>query len=333
MRLKRKFLTAIIAVLLIFTVNTANKTANANESCLYVAGITAGFTVKTEGASVIGLSDIVTENGVISPAKNAEIKIGDIITRIGNLKIQDANSVAKALSTCEGNPVEITVVRNGEEIKKYLTPHLDKDGKYKLGVFLRDDLNGIGTITYFNEDGSFGALGHPILSENGDLLNLTCGDAYICSIIGVVKGERGKAGELKGVFVDDEKIGCINSNKASGIYGTVDKNYNFKEYPKMEIESAKMGKASILTCIDGVTPCEYSISIVKVDDQNRENKNFVIKITDKELLSKTNGILQGMSGSPIIQDGKIVGAVTHVFINDPTRGFGISIYKMLSNGN
>ena len=332
MLIKRKFLSLFLALTLVFTIYiTTGVTANADTVKLYAGGIPSGFTLKTNGATVIGLSDIITENGVLSPAKNAEIKIGDIITKIGNLKITDANSVASALKESNGNPIEISVVRQGECITKFLTPYKDKDGNYKLGVFLRDDLNGIGTITYFTEDGNFGALGHPVLDENGNLLDLNCGESYLCSVFDVVKGEKGKAGELKGIFIDEEKIGCILKNTQSGIYGKVDKNYKFNKNPFLEIGNAKMGKATILTCIDGVKPQEYTISIVKVDGDNRENKNIVIKVTDKRLLNATCGILQGMSGSPIIQDGKIVGAVTHVFINDPTRGYGIDVNKMLNN--
>ena len=212
---------------------------------------------------------------------------------------------------------------------KYVQPKKDSEGNFKLGFFLRDDLNGIGTITYFTRNGEFASLGHPVSDDDGKIIPLSGGQAYLCSIINVVKGERGKAGELKGIFINDTKIGSLIKNCETGLYGKADGNYNYGKLPKTEIGEAVMGKAMITTCIDGVIPKEYLISIVKIDNSNRENKNFVIKILDKELLSVTNGILQGMSGSPIVQGGKIVGAVTHVFINDPSRGFGISINKML----
>lgn len=329
MSLKRKFLTFFIVSFLILALYITPYGAFA-QTAVYVAGIPAGFTIKTNGAEVVGLSEIVCEDGIYAPAKDSDIRIGDIISKIGNVEISGANSISKILQNSNGNPLEITVVRNGETFTKFLTPKIDKDGKYKLGLFLREDLNGIGTITYFKENGDFGALGHPIINDNHDILDVKSGDAYLCSIIGITKGEKGKAGEIKGIFLDDTKIGCIVKNTNSGLYGKVNKNYNFNNLPKMEIGKAKVGKARIFTCIDGVKTCEYSISIVKIDENNRENKNFVIKIKDKQLLSVTGGILQGMSGSPIVQDGKIVGAVTHVFLNDPTRGFGISIDKMLN---
>lgn len=330
MRLKRYLLTFACVLMITCSFFVTPISVNASKS-LYVAGIPAGFTIKTNGAEVIGLSEITCNEGKFSPAKSVDIRIGDIITTIGNNEISGASSIAKILSSSNGEPLEITVVRKGEAITKYLTPKMDKDGKYKLGLFLREDLNGIGTITFFDEVGNFGALGHPIINENQDILNIKSGEAYLCSIIGMVKGEKGKAGELKGIFIDDNKIGCITKNTNSGIYGKVDKSYNFGKLPLMDIGNAKVGKARIFTCIDGVEPVEYAISIVKIDDNNAENKNFVIKIKDKQLLNVTGGILQGMSGSPIIQDGKIVGAVTHVFLNDPTRGFGISIQKMLED--
>lgn len=330
MSFKRKLLVLICIFTAILTFYISPTTALASAS-VYVAGIPAGFVVRASGAEVIGLSEIITENGKFSPAKDIDIKIGDIITKIGNCEILNSNSISKVLANSKGEPLEITVVRKGQTIVKLLTPKQDKDGNYKLGLFLREDLNGIGTITYFKENGEFCALGHPIITENQNMLNLKSGEAYECSIIGLTVGEKGKAGELKGIFIDDRKIGCLCKNTNTGLYGKADENYNFKKFSKMEIGSAKMGKARIITCIDGIKPMEYTISIVKIDEKNKENKNFVIKIKDKRLLEVTSGILQGMSGSPIIQDGKIVGAVTHVFLNDPTRGFGISIQNMLKN--
>ncbi|MBQ4099578.1 MAG: SpoIVB peptidase [Clostridia bacterium] len=329
--MKRKLLILIYCLTLLFVVNAFTPSnAFASES-LYLGGIPSGFVIKTNGALVIGLNEIVTKDGVFSPAKDADIKIGDIISKIGNNEISDMQSISKILKKSNGNPIEILVVRDGEKIKKFLTPKQDLDGNYKLGVFIRDDLHGIGTITYFTKDGNFAALGHPILNDKGNKLDVKCGTSFLCSIIGIEKGEKGKAGELKGIFLEDTKIGCILKNTDTGIYGKIDKNYKFDNYPLLETSKAIMGDAQIFTCIDGANPIEYSISIIKIDESNKDNKNFVIKIKDKRLLSVTNGILQGMSGSPIIQNGKIVGAVTHVFINDPTRGFGIAIDKMLYN--
>ncbi len=330
MKIIKKFKLLFIYVLAVFIAfNFIGNTALADESELYVGGIPAGFTIQTQGAYVIGLSDVITDDYIESPAKNADIRVGDIIVKIGDLQIDGAKSIAKALTSANGEPVEVTVKRDGMEIKKFVAPKKDKTGAYKLGLLLRDDLNGIGTITYFKADGEFAALGHPVLNDNGVKMDVSGGEAYLCSIIGLNKGERGKAGELKGVFIDDVKIGKITANKDSGLYGMADKTYDYKKLKKMTVAEATMGKATIYTCIDGVTPKEYGIDIVKVDKGNKENKNLVISVTDSELLKATNGILQGMSGSPIIQNDHIVGAVTHVFIGDPSRGYGISIYNMI----
>ena len=160
-------------------------------------------------------------------------------------------------------------------------------------------------------------------------MRINGGKAYACNIIGVKKGVRGKAGEIRGYFIEDEPIGEILENAPAGVFGKITDKTFTDDLKKIQVGKARQGDASIYSTIEGTKPKEYGISIVKVDDGAPENKNLVVKITDEKLLRKTGGILQGMSGSPIVQDGKIVGAVTHVFVNDPTRGFGIAIEKML----
>ena len=158
----------------------------------------------------------------------------------------------------------------------------------------------------------------------------TGGKLFGCAITGFIKGEFAKPGELKGVFNKENQIGLIDKNTETGVYGSLIKGYNLKKYKKIELGEGKIGNASIYTTINGSVPKEYSISIVKIDTTDKSNKNYVLKITDKELLMETNGIVQGMSGSPIVQDGKLIGAVTHVFTNDSSRGFGISINNMIN---
>lgn len=325
-----KKIAIIFAFALVFTqIANTNIFVYADETELYVGGFTSGFTIRPQGAYVIGLSDVVTDDYIDSPAKNADITVGDIILDIDGKKVDGAMGIASALSSSDGSPIEITVKRGDMTLKKFITPKKDKSGAYKLGVLIKDDLSGIGTITYFTKDGNFGALGHPVLDDKNEIFEINGGTAYLCSVIGVNKGEKGKPGELKGIFIEDTIIGEILYNRPSGIYGKADKSFDYKKYPLMSVGTPTAGKASVLTCVDGVNAVEYSIDIVKTDLNNKENKNLVISVTDKKLLSITNGILQGMSGSPIIQGGKIVGAVTHVFINDPTKGYGISIDNML----
>ena len=264
---KIRTIVLIFVAVLLFSPLVGNK-AYASGEFLYLGGIPAGFTIKTNGSTVIGLNDVVTEKGVESPARTNDIRVGDVILSVGGNPVSNVQSIAEAIKNCCGNPVEVVISRKGQKIVKYITPAKDVGGNYRLGLFLRDDLNGIGTIT---------------------------------------------------------------KNTDTGLYGKTAENFSFKKFTKVEVGVGIAGNASIVTCIDGVSPKEYSISIVKNDFNDKDNKNFVIKITDRELLSATNGILQGMSGSPIVQKGKIIGAVTHVFINDPSRGFGIDVAKMLEN--
>lgn len=327
---KIRTIVLIFVAVLLFSPLIGNK-AYASGEFLYLGGIPAGFTIKTNGSTVIGLNDVITEKGVESPARANDVRVGDVILSVGGKPVSNVQSIAESIKNCCGNPVEVVISRKGQKIVKYITPAKDVGGNYRLGLFLRDDLNGIGTITYFRNSGEFAALGHPVLDESGEKSDVFGGDCYLCSIIGIVKGKRGKAGELKGIFIDTDKIGTVTKNTDTGLYGKSAENFSFNKFTKVEVGVGVAGNASIITCIDGVSPKEYSISIVKADFNDKDNKNFVIKITDRELLSATNGILQGMSGSPIVQKGKIVGAVTHVFINDPSRGFGIDVAKMLEN--
>ncbi|MDY6368194.1 MAG: SpoIVB peptidase S55 domain-containing protein [Clostridia bacterium] len=317
-----KFLTILPFALIISLFNVSN--ARAESEKIYLGGCVAGFSITTEGAEVVGICDVITNDGVKSPAKHAGIIIGDIILEIGDLKTNNANDVAAAIKDGDNKPVKVK--RAGETFITKVVPEKDMTGIYKLGVFIRDDINGMGTITFFNEK-EFAALGHPVISPDGNVMKITGGKIFNCNVTGAVKGERGKAGELKGVFVG-EPYGVIEKNTLTGVYGNViNKNgFNLKE---IGIGEGVVGDASIYSTVNGEGVKEYKISIVKVDKDNKSNKNFVIKTNDKNLIEQTGGIVQGMSGSPIVQNGKLIGAVTHVFINDPTRGFAISISKML----
>lgn len=323
MRRVIRFICVVLAFAFVFTFNL--KTVNADGKYVYLGGMPAGFSMYTRGAYVVGISDVITENGLKSPAKDSGIKIGDVILSIDNFEINNANDIEIALRTYGDKTLSIK--RLGEVNKIILTPAVDMLGKQKLGVFVRDNVSGIGTVSFIDGD-RFASLGHPVIDENGEIMEIVKGEMFLCNISGYVKGERGKPGELRGVFVKNKVVAKIDKNLYCGVYGEII-NYNCSDLTKIEIGKAKMGDASIFTTIDGDKPKEYSISIIKVED-NDDCKNFVIKINDKRLLNTTGGIIQGMSGSPIVQDGKLVGAVTHVFINDPMRGFGISIDNMIN---
>ncbi len=323
---KRKtFILILLAFLMLFSIQSTRTYAYSEE--IFLGGMPAGFSLYTRGAIVVGVCDVITENGLISPSKNAGIEVGDIILYIDEIEINNAIDIERALKTNQTKMV--TISRNNELILEKIIPAKDINGHYKLGVFVRDDVSGIGTITYIKGN-SFGSLGHPILDDRGNLLDITGGKLYNCNITGYVKGERGKAGELRGVFLRNKSVGEIDLNTNVGVFGKLNSNFDKSSLVKVKLGHAKMGDAKIFSTINGSAPKEYSISIIKVDN-NIDTKNFVVKITDPDLTDCTAGIVQGMSGSPIVQDGKLVGAITHVFINDPTRGFGISIDKMFNN--
>lgn len=326
MRIKK--ISTIIVFLIISVVSSIGAVnVFAAEEFVYLGGMSAGFSVITRGANIIGLTDVLTAEGLISPAKIAGILAGDVIYNVDENEVNTALDIEKSFN--DGKRKTVVIKRNEETVIKDVTPVKDVNGKYRIGVFVKDELNGIGTITYFDKKG-FASLGHPITNENGNIIDVYKGEIYSCNITGYIKGERGVPGELRGVILKSDKFGVITKNDYNGVFGC-STGIETEKMKKIEVGTPKIGNASIYSTIEAFSPKEYSISIIKADNYKNSNKNIVIKITDKELLASTGGIVQGMSGSPIVQDGKIVGAVTHVFLNDPSRGFGISISNMINN--
>ena len=327
---------ALAAILLaaMLVLAAAVPPAAAAEREVYIGGMPAGFTLGMDGAQIVGFCEVLTKEGTRSPAKEAGLEAGDLILSFGGMRVTTVADIDAAIRAGGGREGEIVVRRGGERVKANLLPAQDAaSGRGRLGVLVRDSISGIGTVTYI-EAGSlrFGSLGHAVAGEDGAAMQVGQGDIYRCSIVDVVRGARGRAGELKGVFLNDRRIAVADRNCGAGIYGYFDRSYDFSGLRRAQIgEDAHPGEASIVTTVDGVAPREYAVSIVKVDEGSRSNRNFVIKVTDEALLAETGGIVQGMSGSPILQDGRLVGAVTHVFLNDPTRGYGIAIQNMLGN--
>ena len=319
-----KFFSTILIIVFCFTL-CSFKIGYADE-CLYLGGMPAGFTLNTKGVEVVGVCDVITEQGLVSPLKTSGIQEGDIILSINGCEINNAVDLKNSIKNKSDAVIEF--LHCDQKYIKNVKSAKDINGQYKLGVYIRDSISGIGTITFVKGD-RFASLGHPVINSDGKLLNISGGSLYKSKITGYVKGIRGRAGELKGVFVKQNAIATIDKNLDCGVFGTITKQFNTDSLIKTSIGKASIGDAYIYSTIDDCTPKKYSISIVKIDEGN--NKNFVVKITDKELLSTTGGIVQGMSGSPIIQNNKLVGAITHVFINDPTRGFGIKIDNMINN--
>ncbi len=331
---KLNFFLAAFATLFAVCLTGTGIDANAASNEYYLGGMTAGFSLSAGGAEVIGLSEVSSDDGIHRPAEEVGIKVGDLICAADSIRIKSISDLNAALERSGGKEIVLTVKRNGETAEIKLRPALDKKtGKYKIGVLIRDTLTGIGTVTYIKKDTlRFGSLGHAVCDESNQSLEISDPKVYLCSVIGVNKGKRGKAGELRGLFLNDKAIGKADSVCMTGLYGTFDKNYDFSHTETVEIapiSEATIGKAVIYSTIDGVCPQKYEISIAKVDENNKDHKNFVIKVTDEKLIKETGGIVQGMSGSPIVQNGKLIGAVTHVFLNDPTRGYGIGIEHMI----
>lgn len=304
---------------------------------VYLGGIPLGLSLNSRGVKVIGLSEIMTSQGLRAPAVEADIRIGDVILQVEGENITSAKTLSEAANKSGGKSIVIRLMRKGEVIKVSAIPALDiTDGKYKLGLWAKEGSSGIGTLTYVENSGKFGSLGHPIVNpENGEIYSITGGRVYDAVISGVVKGVRGRAGELRGSF-NDKVIGSISVNNKYGVYGELDESV-YKYLPIVEVEKAskvKPGKAQIYSTINGSTPEVYDIEIIKAAAQNKaDDKGMVIRVTDERLISQTGGIVQGMSGSPIVQNGKLIGAVTHVFVNDPLKGYGVYAEWMLINSS
>ncbi|WP_099346724.1 SpoIVB peptidase [Clostridium tertium] len=310
-----------------------------NDLEVYPGGTSVGIKLSTKGVLVVGHSDIESVEGKVeSPAKNSGIELGDVLIKINGEEIQSSKDLSKKIKNLDNSKINVDYIRNGNIEKKEID--LEKENnEYKLGLWVRDSTAGIGTLTFYDKNTSiFGALGHPItdgdtnkpfIVRNGNLLN--------SSVISVRKGEKGSPGELKGLFVNEkESLATIEKNTEAGIFGEASAdlvNPTFNKPLKVGFRNEiKEGAAKIITTIDENGPKMYDIEIVKLLPQEEPGpKSMVIKVTDEELLEKTGGIVQGMSGSPIIQDNKLVGAVTHVLINKPDVGYGIYIEWMLKD--
>jgi len=303
----------------------------------FAGGDSLGFSLQSKGVILIGGNYILSNSGIMKPYENSNLKSGDIITHIDDIEINTVEDINQILKNYKGNELILTVKRDGHIEKIGILPALDKlTNTYKLGLWVKEDAVGIGTLTFVNATTKrFGSLGHCINDENSnECVEISGGNIYNGKILGVKKGQSGRAGELIGTFNRDEIQGVIDKNCEYGVYGYVD---NVGEFTtnKTSIEiggrlSASPGKAKILSCIDGESIEEFDIEIIKTNFQMSNNqKSMVIRVIDEDLIERTGGIVQGMSGSPIIQNGKLIGAVTHVFVNDATKGFGLYIDWML----
>lgn len=300
-----------------------------------------GVKLYTEGVLVVGFADVDTSSGKKqSPAAISGVEMGDSIIEINGIKIKNNSHVSEIINKNGSGILNVKLNRKGDIRSVSIKPTEAKDkDEYKIGLWIRDFTAGVGTLTFYDPStGRFGALGHPINDvDTGSLLSVRDGKIYNARIISIEQGVKGKPGELRGIFSEDDEAGFLKKNTSSGIYGETtnlngiaSREYNHKLIPIARQNEIKEGPAKILTSIDDGNVRAYDIYIEKLTQQSKANsKSMIIRITDKELLEKTGGIVQGMSGSPIIQDGKLIGAVTHVFVNRPDMGYGIYIEWML----
>lgn len=295
-----------------------------------------GIKLLMDGVMVVGMGEVKTINGMESPARDCGIEEGDVILSLGGKKLSSNNDIAEILSDSGGNPLEIVYTDGENETVSLITPaYSPGECTYKAGMWVRDSTAGIGTVTFYEpQTGRFGGLGHPVCdSDTGEIIPVSSGEAAEVEITGVVRGKSGEPGELKGRFSSEKLSGVITANNRYGVFGEL-----FSGKPQTEAipmalkQEVTTGRAEIYTTIDENGPQKYEIEIEKIDSKNTGTKNMTIKVTDSRLLEKTGGIVQGMSGSPIIQNGRLAGAVTHVFVSDPQRGYGIFAENMYESG-
>ena len=303
------------------------------ERVLVPGGQSVGVAMNTGGVVIVGNSDL---GRTPSPARLAGLKSGDVIRSVDGAALEGAAQLSASLA--DGEPARLEVLRGGDVLECVVTPARDeRDGVYRLGAWVRDSTAGVGTLTFYDPDtGRFGALGHAITDvDTGVLMPVGEGGIYKNDVVGVTPSRGGAPGELTGDFMNrGEALGSVTDNRACGIFGTADRAPDGALYPdglpvalRRQIHT---GPASLLTTVDGGTVGEYACEVVRLSDSDRPSaRAMVIRVTDPALLEVTGGIVQGMSGSPLLQDGRIIGAVTHVMVNDPAMGYGICIETML----
>ncbi|MCL2856606.1 MAG: SpoIVB peptidase [Oscillospiraceae bacterium] len=292
-----------------------------------------GITLHTQGILVVGMTDVQQGSTLVNPAKEAGIKVGDILTHIDGQELERGCDVRMMVSDSQGEALAFTLLRGGEELELEVSPALSEfDDAYKAGIWVRDSSAGIGTMTYFDpESGMFAGLGHAVCDiDTGAIMPLGHGKIVDVNISGVNAGQSGRPGELKGSFLSHSPLGELSLNSQAGLFGELTASFlSHDPIPMARKQEAQPGPATILSTISGNKPQAFDITIEKVNHSDiSPTKNMVIRVDDERLIAATGGIVQGMSGSPIIQNGKLVGAITHVFVNDPARGYGIFAENM-----
>ena len=308
---------------------------------VYVGGEIVGFNLFSDGVICVGSNAVVTKEGTKEPIKASGLMEGDAILKIEGNEIDSVEDIDRIINADQyaGKQVELTILRNGENKKVNILPEFDVlSQKYKMGLWVRNSASGVGTLTYIKKsDFRFGAVGHPIVDESlGENFEIERGNIYKCKLVEIKKGEKNNPGEIRSTInLSDDSIGFADTNCKFGVFGnilnksTIDVNRTAALGGRLSVET---GDAQIYCATDNLGVKAYDIKIIRASKQSSaEDKSMIIKVVDKELLEKTGGIIQGMSGSPIVQNGKIVGAVTHVLLEDPTRGYGVYVDWMVDN--
>ena len=307
---------------------------------LYPGGQPVGILLRTDGILVVGYSPIQIQREEVYPAEKAGIQAGDVILSANGTQVVHDDELAILVNQLgmEGSDITLEIQRQNRTLNKTVSPvYCEETDSYRIGLLIRDNAGGVGTLTFVEPNSmQYGALGHMIAnSETQRKLSILNGKLVAADIQGIKKGTAGTPGEKIGRFVNNDALGSIDKNTSSGIFGIISdrdilsETIETKPLPIADVSEIETGPAMIYTALDGTQVQAFAVEIEKVIPSARDGKSMVIRVTDPALLAHTGGIVQGMSGSPIIQNGKIIGAVTHVFINDPTRGYGIFIENML----
>ena len=325
MNFKRKLLIFLISFIFIIPINTL-----AYSKYLIVGGETIGIKVEADGVYVVGFYKVDGKN----IAESAGFKLGDRIVSINDSVIHNVSDLVSKVSSEEKSiVVKYGIIRNDKKMDITMNLVKDQSESYKTGIYVKDTITGIGTITYVDPDNnSFGALGHEISDSNTlNYFKVSKGNIYSSQITSITKAKSNSPGEKNAIINFKDSLGKVNKNLETGIFGSLDKKISDDDLVEvMNLDEVKLGKAEIITTLDDNEKKRYDIEILSIDTKH-PTKNFFIKVVDSELLNKTNGIIKGMSGSPIIQDGKLIGAITHTIVDNSTKGYGISIIKMLES--
>ncbi len=319
----KKFKSFVLLLsLIIIPINTY-----AYSDYIIASGENIGIKLNSNGIIIVGTYEIDDKN----PSIDAGLQVGDIITSINDTNITTISEMVNLINSSDSNTIKVGFLRDNKEKSTNLELY-DDNGTYKTGLYVKDSITGIGTLTFIDpETRLFGALGHEIIESNtGKILDITDGEIFDSKVTGITPSSDGEPGEKNATFNSSDIDGKIKENTNKGIFGNYTSSINnLKKYKVAKLDDIKLGEAKILTVLDGEKIGEYSINIIKVSNTKDKVKNIVFEITDNDLLKKTNGIIQGMSGSPIIQGEYIIGAVTHVVVDNPHKGYGIVITNML----